>query len=317
MKAVDADKAYGVYLQQRDTFGTAPAFFLDCADYLLTHDQKELGIRVLTDIPALKLESPELLRIAAYRFRQIGEYDLAIDLFEKVLAMRPEEPQSDRDLALALADRAQAEMTASFGPIQHATNPQKTELENKSADDFERSLDLLNQVVLHQPDQRFPGLEVIAMEEANEIYAQSEPLRKIHPFDNPIDPQLQKLMDLDVRVVMSWDTDGTDIDLWVTEPTGELCMYNHNRTVIGGMLSNDITQGYGPEEYNLRHAMTGQYKIQANFYGSHAQMLNGPTTIHVTVFTHWGKPDEKRQFLTLRLTDQKETVDIGTITVEP
>ena len=35
MKAVAERKAYGVYLQQRKQFGKSPAFYLDCADYLL------------------------------------------------------------------------------------------------------------------------------------------------------------------------------------------------------------------------------------------------------------------------------------------
>jgi tetratricopeptide (TPR) repeat protein len=307
MKTAGPDASYNTYLKQRKDFTAAPAFYLDCADYLLQNNHRDLGVRVLTDIPALKLESPELLRIAAARLRQIGEFDLAVDLYEKTLAMRAEEPQSYRDLALALADRA--------GSVDPASTDSAAL--DRAATDYSRSLDLLNQVVLRQPDQRFPGVEVIAMEEANRIIAQAAALGKNHAITNPIDPRLLKLMDLDLRVIMSWDTPDTDIDLWVTEPSGEKCMYNHNRTTIGGMLSNDITQGYGPEEYNLRKAMPGTYNIQANFYGSHSQALMGPTTIHATVITHWGRPDEKRQSLTVRLTDNKEVVDLGLVTVKP
>ena len=52
--------------------------------------------------------------------------------------------------------------------------------------------------------------------------------------------------------MLTWDADQTDIDLWVTEPSGEKCFYGHNRTTIGGLLSRDFTDGYGPEEYCLR-----------------------------------------------------------------
>ena len=61
-----------------------------------------------------------------------------------------------------------------------------------------------------------------------------------------------KNLDCDVRIVLTWDADLTDVDLWVTEPSGEKCFYDHNRTTIGGMLCRDFTQGYGPEEYCLR-----------------------------------------------------------------
>ena len=78
-------------------------------------------------------------------------------------------------------------------------------------------------------------------------------------------------------------------------------------------MSRDFTQGYGPEEYNLRRAMPGQYKIQANYYGSSQISLVGPATVQATVITNFGRPDEKRQALTVRLTTQKEVVEIGTV----
>ena len=112
---------------------------------------------------------------------------------------------------------------------------------------------------------------------------------------------------------MTWDTDLTDIDLWIIEPSGEKCFYSHNRTVIGGMMTNDFTRGYGPEVYLIRKAMPGKYTIQANFYGSSQQKLTGGTTVQATVITNFGRPNEKRQSLTLRLTTNKEVVDIGAI----
>ncbi|MFI5381388.1 MAG: YfaP family protein, partial [Tepidisphaerales bacterium] len=91
---------------------------------------------------------------------------------------------------------------------------------------------------------------------------------------------------------------------------------SHNRTTIGGRLSNDFTQGYGPEEYCLRKAMKGQYKIQANFFGSRQQSLSGPTTLQAEVITNFGRPNEKRQAITLRLEKAKDVVDVGIITIE-
>src|SRR5207247_2008254 len=108
MKDVAPEKAYDVYLAQRKGFAKSPAFYFDCADYLVSAGQRQMGLRVLTDIAELELHDARLLRVAAHRLNQIGERELAIDLFEKVLKLRPEEPQSYRDLALALADRADA-----------------------------------------------------------------------------------------------------------------------------------------------------------------------------------------------------------------
>jgi Ca-activated chloride channel homolog len=94
---------------------------------------------------------------------------------------------------------------------------------------------------------------------------------------------------------------------------GKKAMYDHNRTRIGGLVSRDFTDGYGPEEYTVRKAMHGMYKIQANYYGSRAAKLLGPVTVQVDVFTHFGRPDQQRETLTFRLTETKETFTIGEI----
>jgi Ca-activated chloride channel family protein len=292
-------KAYSVYLQQRTQFGSSPAFYLDCADFFLQKNDHPTAIRILTNIAELRLENAPLLRVAAHRLMQLTEHDLAIDLFEKVLQLRPEEPQSHRDLALALEARALANPNSMMA---HA--------------DCRRSAKLLEHVVMGTWDGRFPEIEVMALEELNDLLAKAKSMPQDKPIIADLDPRLLKLLDLDVRIVMTWDADATDIDLWVTEPSGEKCYYQHNRTTIGGLLSNDFTQGYGPEEYCVRNAMKGEYKIQANFYGSRQQSLTGPTTIQATVITHFGRPDEKRQSLTVRLATQKEVVDLGTVKVD-
>lgn len=90
-------------------------------------------------------------------------------------------------------------------------------------------------------------------------------------------------------------------------------MYDHNLTTIGGLVRQDFTQGYHPEEYCLRKAMRGTYKIEANYYGSEAAQLMGPVTVQAEVITHFGRPNEKRRSLTLRLEETKETVLISEV----
>jgi Ca-activated chloride channel family protein len=300
MKAAAAADAYAVYLRERREYGTSPAFYLDCADFFLNAGHRDLGIRLLTDIVELKLDDARLLRVAAHRLEQVGEHDLAITLFEKVLRLRPEEPQSLRDLALALAVRGDARRAAKAAP-------------NAIADDYLRAVDLLNRVVESEWDGRFAEIELVALMEANRLIAILDRERLPGRERVALDPRLRRLLDVDVRVVLTWDTDMTDMDLWVIEPTGERCFYGNRLTRVGGALSRDFTAGYGPEEYSLKRAPVGAYAVKANFYGSNSQSLTGPTTVQATVFTNFGRPNEQRRTLTLRLTEAKEVVDVGTV----
>jgi tetratricopeptide (TPR) repeat protein len=304
------DKAYDAYLKERPAHLASPAFYLDCADFLSKANQPAIALRILTNIPELALDDGRLIRIAAHRLQQLGHLDLAIDLFEKVTKLRPEEPQSFRDLALALASRAEWTFN-----IPDSREPDYSSI----LEDYNKSLSLLHKVVMN-PWQRFEEIETLALMEANQILTRAQSTLRtqdsaLRTLKNPFDPRLTKLLDLDLRIVLTWDTDNTDIDLHVVEPSGETADYSHNRTTIGGLVSTDFTQGYGPEEYCLRKAMPGEYKVKAHFFGNRDQKLVGPTTLQASLITNFGRPDEKRQAITLRLKDAKDWVEVGSVTL--
>lgn len=307
IKKAGPDKAYDEYFAQRAKHGYAPAFYIDVADYLLRNGQTEAGVSVLTSVLELGIEDVRLIRIVAHKLKEVGLHDDAIDLFERAKELRPEEPQSYRDLALALEARADQRLARTKG---------STDGQLDIYSDYSDALDELGAVITGNWDGRFERIEVIAVMEANRIIGRMMSLDvKVKRAPLPIDPRLRKLLDVDARIVMGWDTDLTDIDLWVIEPSGEKCFYSHNRTTIGGSMTRDFTQGYGPEVYNIRKAMPGKYKIKANYYGTSQATLTGGTTIQLTLITNFGRADEKREAITVRVTAKKEIVDIGEITI--
>jgi hypothetical protein len=208
-------------------------------------------IRVLTSVAELKLEDARLLRVLAHRLAQFDELDLAIELFDRVRRLRPEEPQSYRDLALALDRRAGAP-----GAVASA-----------SIDDYTRALALFSEIVNREWDARFPEIEIIALIEANRIQS----ILGAKWIDTPVAARraTAPLLDFDVRVVLTWDTDQTDMDLCRRAERRDV-LFSQALTTIGGQISKDFTGGYGPEEYTVRRAMGGNYQIKANFYGSRA-----------------------------------------------
>jgi hypothetical protein len=118
---------------------------------------------------------------------------------------------------------------------------------------------------------------------------------------------------MDLRVVMSWDADATDIDLHVLEPSGEKAFYGRNHTAIRGHVTRDITDGYGPEAYLLRAAPAGIFTVMAQYFGSRQQTVMGPATVTARVFTNWGRDNEASQLLTLRLDTRGGMVEIGKV----
>jgi len=71
-----------------------------------------------------------------------------------------------------------------------------------------------------------------------------------------------------------------------------------------------------PEEFLLRDAKKGTYKIKANYYGSQEQVLAGPTTLQLRLQKNFGGIQLEEKTITLRLKDKKEVVDVGEFVVE-
>jgi len=106
------------------------------------------------------------------------------------------------------------------------------------------------------------------------------------------------------------------VDLWVLEPSGEKCFYSYNRTWLGGRLSRDITQGYGPEEYLIKKAAKGTYQIKAHYYGDRRQTIAGPITLRAEIFQHYGTPRQTSCSVVIQLKKQRQVIDLGEVMVE-
>ena len=128
-----------------------------------------------------------------------------------------------------------------------------------------------------------------------------------------IDSRVKENFPVDIRIVLTWNTDNCDIDLWTTDPDNEKCYYNHKLTVLGGHNSRDFIQGYGPEEFCLKTAKKGVYTIEADYYGTNSQKIVQPVVVQAEVYTNFGKPNQKKQILTLRLETVKGSYLVGTI----
>src|SRR5205085_2810761 len=114
----------------------------------------------------------------------------------------------------------------------------------------------------------------------------------------------------DLRVTISWNTDATDIDLWVIEPDGTKCFYSHNRTASGGELSQDQTQGYGPERYQIAKARPGVYTVLVHYFSPNPNLLGGETNVSVTVTRFAGTPQETSERHTVILKKHNEQAEV-------
>ena len=339
LKAAPKGEAYKVYLKEREKYASSPAFFLDCAGWFFKQGDALRARRILSNLAEFKLEDAALWRSMGWRAREAGSYDLAVLAFRKVLKMRGEEAQSRRDLALVLMESGKAHVCDGDWERVKKADEQLIALRNCNdpADTLESRLKARLEVARRELEEsmrlfadaafnaraRRSGrrgndfqVSVIALEELNGLISWVNDVKwpdGKKPAIPEFDSAYRRDLPVKLRIVMSWDADQTDIDLHVLEPNGEECYYGHRRTAEGGFVSEDVTTGYGPEEYLKKELEAGVYKVMSNYFASHQTKLTGATTVTATVYTDWGTAQEKRQVLTLRLEKPKSKHLIGEV----
>ena len=282
MEYTEYAKAIETYYKLKKEYGNTPSFYVDVADYFFKKGNHEQAILVVSNLAELSLDDPQLLRMLGYKLSNYNAKKEAVQVFRKVAQLREEEPQSFRDLGLALAEDAQY---------------------NEAAKNLYR-------VVTNEWSSRFGDVQLVTLNDLNSLIARHKGIDVSY-----IDKRLLKKEPVDVRVVLSWDTDNCDMDLWVTDPKDEKCYYQNTLTYLGGKISRDVTQGYGPEEFMLKKAENGKYKVQVDYFGTHSQKQLMPVSLRITFYTHFGTPQQKQEETTVRLSNAKEVIEVGAFQV--
>jgi len=270
-----AEVIYQKYLENRSKHEKQVSYYFDISKLLFKKGDKALSLKVLSTLAELDLENEELYKTIYYLLKQRGHYDKELWITQKILEWRPFDAQSHRDYALALVDNKKP---------QEVLNIYKS---------------LLYQEFTDEISVRDNGIEEILIMEINNIIKQNK-----NVDGSKIDDRLKADLPVDIRVVINWNKDNTDIDLWVTDPKGEDCSYQHKSTAIGGRISNDFTQGFGPEQFLLKKAVKGKYKIKTNFFGERQNILSGPTTVMAEVYLYYSDGRQERKIAVFQ--SQKE-----------
>lgn len=274
-----AGNRYASYLALRKDYLYTPTFYYDVANFFLREKDTLTGLQILTNMAEIDLENHELYKLLGFKLREVGAYEEAVAVFRKVLQWRPQEPHSYRDYGLALADA---------GYYQQALDTLYTALQKNYSESIAGM---------------YRGIEEIIVTEINQLIS----LHKDKLDVSAIDSKLIHAMPTDVRVVLSWNKNDTDIDLWVTDPNKETCYYGHKETLSGGRMSHDFTRGYGPEQFLLKKAINGRYQIKVNYYGDQQFKFSGPATVMAEIFTHYADGRQERKLITVQMEKGSKT----------
>lgn len=102
-----------------------------------------------------------------------------------------------------------------------------------------------------------------------------------------------------LRVLLSWDSDNTDLDLHLVTPDGGHVWYGERALANGAALDVDVTTGYGPEMIASPTPLKGQYLVYVNYFGGgydgEGSAAVDLTTAQITLISAEGTPNEKQE----------------------
>jgi hypothetical protein len=263
------------YLAARAVFGGDKAFHLHAAT-LFQEDAPQLAVRILSELAEAYPDDSALLRILARILDGWNERELARLLLQHAIEMAAGEPQSWRELVLLEARIGNDAAIEQIAAAAAAIDP------------------LVRDGIV---------------EEITPLLARWRTLARGTSHDLRLED------DAALQVDLMWDTNFSDVDLYVTEPGGEQVMYQHQTSAQGGRLHADITTGYGPEIYTIARPVPGSYEIAVDYYAADQTEIAIETLVHVVVHQRTRSGIDRRELILL-LTKGKEHRTVTTIAVD-
>ncbi len=217
------------------------------------------AIRALSCTVELRPRDTEAARMVGYALLALGQYEPAAELFERTRLTRPFEGQAFLEEALALDGAGKIGAAVRRYEIVLSRSWLRHDFQVKTVAKFHLARLLASTI------RSGSSLPV--------------------SLTRKIEKRLKQLQEttgkerIDYQLTTHWSTDNIDIDLWVYEPDHSKCYYDNMTTPLGGHLFWDITDGLGPELYQMKKAPHGQYVVAVHFYGNNSPRLAVPTSL--------------------------------------
>ena len=275
------EEAYSVYISQRELYGKEISFFFDMASYFKNWNNSYLMKRILSTVLEInKTLDIELLRVLAFKYNEFGMFDEAIKIYKKIISIQPNESQVYRNLALSY------QLNKQFVEAQQVYD----KILNNKYDDVDS----------------FSGLkQTINTEYKNLVALHSSSLVTAN-----IPDFYKKNAEYDTRIVFEWSHFNAEFDLQIVNPQRRYFTWSHTKKEESSRFIKEASQGYGLEEFFITKKDKGEWLFNITYYGKNTGNNSLPTYLKITVYNHYGKPNQTKVESVKELNDlnKKETI---------
>ena len=275
-KATTLAQAKAIFKKQEKTNTTIP-FYIESSEYFLKWD-KEYSFEILSTIASLAPNNIKALKAYAFILEGRGEYKKVVNIYNRILALRPDSSQSYRDLALAY----------------------------EAAGDYELALTLLYQIVYNTiPNVDCSGIQELAYNELRHLLAFHKNKVSFKKLPNEL---LSLNFKKDIRIVFEWTQPDVDFDVQFVSPERKFFNWTHTRFESKSLLQEEVSQGYAIKEHIIDDAQTGPWIVNMEFLST--ERPKNPTYLKYTVFQDYGLPTQTKNTKIIAMKDLQNKVTI-------
>lgn len=212
-------------------------------------------------------DNPEVLKSLAYFLQAQGQYDEALVIYRKLLALRPDYAQSYRDLANSLVE------TKAYGQAW------KTYMQylNKTGKLTET------------------GVDKLVFDEMQELFNQK---RKQLPPEAGMETAGPEETQQDVRLVFEWDTSEAEFEIEFVNPGNQVFVFDHTYKNNNELFTDEKTKGYSSEKFYIETLGTGQWMVNLTYHGNKKY---DPTYLKATIYYNWGRANQHQETKVFKL----------------
>lgn len=279
IKTVAISKKRERYNLLKRQYDTDAIFYIDMAQHFFESGLTAEAMKILMNAAEASNGDPSVLTAIGYSFENWKKFDKAADIYTQLLFTQPTNLATYRDLAWAQYQDGKIQQA-----IESFYTAIKLNLETAEQHHLDQKASMLNE-----------------MNAIINIHKDSLDLSKIPS-------SLLNNMPVDMRIVLS-SNQGYVYGMKIIEPNGKECSGEQRISKNGGTLENgNAYYGYA-NEYYIKNALKGKYRISINHYDYYES--SELTMVRIVCFKNFGKKDQTISVENVIMNNQNGTVEIG------
>ena len=244
------------YEELREEYGREAAFYFDAAQVFYKAGLEKDALNILYTASAVTNGNVQVLEAIAYFLESWKQYDEAIRVYTSLLNGNPKELLYYRGLALVYYQK------------RDYTNAVKQ---------------YYTGIILNggEYEPYYKEYKAMLLQEMNAVIAAHRDSTDV----TGINPQLIRPLHYDLRITIDCNNRNLGGNISITEPGGKTAAYYGEQKAEGqltGKYYRSVFYNNGTEEYQLKRAKPGKYRVNVSFYGYYNNAI--PSVIRVLTF---------------------------------